>query len=348
MVELELYKAMVKARAFELVLADMWEAGLISGEMHLGTGEEAVAAGVTRHLRSGDAVSLDHRPTPVLTLLGVDLQLMLREMLGREDGLCRGRGGHMHLFSKTHLAASSGIVGSSGPVATGFALSAKLLRPGSVAVACFGEGAMNQGMLMESMNLAVAWKLPLLFLCKDNRWAITTRSADVTAGSLLQRAAGFGLPCQEVDGLDVMAVSEKASKAIGQIRKDSQPYFLLARTSRLDSHQMGDPMRRMAQHPVGEGGKTFGNVTRHLLAPRGSGPVTRIKSLMHLLDLLKDARKDVREHKTDPLFLTRQQLKQDEQDTESIEQDVAREMEFLVDSVQANSPAEGVHGQHEL
>ncbi len=348
MVELELYKAMVRARAFELVLAEFWEAGAISGEMHLGTGEEAVAAGVTRHLRSGDAVSLDHRPTPVLTLLGVDLQLMLAEMLGREDGLCRGRGGHMHLFSKTHLAASSGIVGSSGPLAAGFALTAKLLRPGNIAVAFFGEGAMNQGMLMESMNLAVAWKLPLLFVCKDNQWAITTRSVDVTAGSLLERAAGFGLPCQEVDGLDVMAVAETAGDVIGQMRKNPQPFFLLARTSRLDSHQMGDPMRRMAQHPVGEGGKTFGNVTKHLLAPRGSGPVTRIKSLMHLLALLGDSRKDVREHKTDPLFLTRQQLEQAGQDTESIEQDVARQMEQLVDSVQVDSPAGGAHGKHDL
>ena len=165
---LDLYRAMARARAFELLQAELWEQGLISGEMHLGTGEEAIAAGITAHLEPGDAVALDHRPTPVLTLLGVDPVRMLKEELGREDGLCRGNGGHMHLFSKEHLAASSGIVGSSGPLAAGFALAAKHLRPRSLAVAFFGDGAANQGVLMESLNIAALWKLPLILVCENN------------------------------------------------------------------------------------------------------------------------------------------------------------------------------------
>ena len=177
---IRLYELMYKARAFELALAELWSQGLISGEMHLGTGEEAIAAGVAAHLEQGDAVALDHRGTPILTLLGVDLTSMLKEMLGREDGLCRGRGGHMHLFAPERLAASSGIVGSSAPIAAGFALAAKRLRPGRVGVAFFGDGALNQGMLLEALNLAVAWSLPAIFVCKDNGWAITTRSSSVT------------------------------------------------------------------------------------------------------------------------------------------------------------------------
>src|SRR5512147_1561498 len=127
------YRQMARARAFEDAIAALWRQGRISGEMHLGTGEEAVAAGVVAGLRPGDAVALDHRPTPVLTVLGVDLGLMLAEMLGREGGLNRGRAGHMHLMSMRLLAAASGIVGSSAPLGAGFALAGRTLRPGSVA-----------------------------------------------------------------------------------------------------------------------------------------------------------------------------------------------------------------------
>ena len=136
-----LYSLMLKSRLLEEAVVKLWHDGLISGEMHLGTGEEAVNAGVVAHLREGDAMALDHRGTAALMMRGVDPVLILREMLGRPDGLCGGKGGHMHLFSKEHLAASSGIVGASGPTASGFALSAQYLRPGAVAVAFFGEGA---------------------------------------------------------------------------------------------------------------------------------------------------------------------------------------------------------------
>ena len=195
-----LFRQMARARAFEDAISALWRAGRISGEMHLGTGEEAVAAGVVASLRPGDAVALDHRPTPVLTMLGVDLAGMLAEMLGMESGIQRGRAGHMHLMSRKLLAASSGIVGSSAPLGAGFALSGRALRPGSVAVAFFGDGAMNQGMLLETLNLAAAWSLPLLLVCKDNGWAITTRTDTVTGGDPVARARGFGLETVDVDG----------------------------------------------------------------------------------------------------------------------------------------------------
>jgi TPP-dependent pyruvate/acetoin dehydrogenase alpha subunit len=158
---------MLKSRLFEEAVAKLWHDGLISGEMHLGTGEEAVVAGVVSQLREGDAMALDHRGSAALIMRGLDPVLIIRELLGCPDGLCGGMGGHMHLFSREYLAASSGIVGAAGPAAAGFALAANRLRPGSIAVAFFGEGSMNQGMLMESMNLASAWNLPVLFVCKD-------------------------------------------------------------------------------------------------------------------------------------------------------------------------------------
>jgi TPP-dependent pyruvate/acetoin dehydrogenase alpha subunit len=193
-----LYALMLRSRLYEGVIAQLWHDGLISGEMHLGTGEEGIIAGVVSQLGEGDAMALDHRGTAALLMRGVDPVSILRELLGRSDGLCRGRGGHMHLYSKEHLAASSGIVGAAGPAAVGFALAAQSLRPGTVAVAFFGDGAMNQGMLMESMNLAAVWDLPVLFVCKDDGWAITTVSKKVTGGDLNARAGGLGVPAVEV------------------------------------------------------------------------------------------------------------------------------------------------------
>ena len=159
-----LYRQMLRSRLFEEAVKRLWEEGLISGEMHLAIGEEAIAAAVVAHLGDGDAMALDHRGTPLLLMRGVDPVLLLREFLGQADGLCSGHGGHMHLYSRQHLAASSGIVGASGPAGVGFGLAAQYLRPGTCAVAFFGEGAMNQGMLLESMNLAVAWNLPVFFV----------------------------------------------------------------------------------------------------------------------------------------------------------------------------------------
>jgi pyruvate dehydrogenase E1 component alpha subunit len=328
---MDLYRDMALARAFELALAELWQAGRISGEMHLGTGEEAIAAGIVAHLRQGDAVALDHRPTPVLTLIGVDLVAMLREMLGREDGLCRGRGGHMHLFSPEHLAASSGIVGSSGPLAAGFALAAKHLRPGSVAVAFFGDGAVNQGMLLESFNLAAAWTLPLLFVCKDNKWAITTKSAAVTAGNLLQRAAGFGLVAEEVDGMDAMAVWQAAQSAIGRARRGKGPSFLLARCSRLDGHLLGDALVRAAQAPSREDTQDMRKLLSAAVTRGGGGVTARAKSLLGMMRLVGQVRGDRRDTRRDPLVAARNALKGRQEEVERIEHEIAEKVAEAVE-----------------
>ncbi len=323
---LDLYRSMARARAFELLQADLWQRGLVSGEMHLGTGEEAIAAGVTAHLAPGDAVALDHRPTPVLALLGVGLVPMLDEMLGRETGLCRGQGGHMHLFSKEHLAASSGIVGSAGPIAAGFALAAKRLRPRALAAAFFGDGAVNQGMLLESLNLAAVWKLPVLFVCKQNGWALATRTEATTAGDPLDRARAFSLRAERVDGGDVMAVFETAGKLVEHVRGAGEPAFLLASCPRLDGHFLGDPLLRTARHPVAEGKELLGALFVAATASRGARLGERAVSLARMTNLLRLARGGGRDEKDDPLARARRALSGREGDVERVDAEVAEEM----------------------
>ncbi len=333
---LDLYRKMARARAFELAQAGLWYQGHISGEMHLGTGEEAVAAGVATLLRPGDAVSLDHRPTPVLTALGVPLLPMLKEVLGRKDGLCGGWGGHMHLFSREHLAASSGIVGASGPCAVGLALAAQRLRPGSVAVAFFGDGACNQGMMMEAWNLAALWQVPALFVCKDNGWAITMRQTESTRGSLLDRARAFGLDAVAVDGGDAVAVREVAERLIERARDRAAPAFLLARCPRLDGHFLGDPLVRIAHSPIGEGSELLGKVLS-AATRSGGGLGARARRLGTMMGTLLKARGEGRDGKEDPLPRMRERLGKKASEVEQIDVEVAGEIDAVVDAALAEA-----------
>ena len=290
-----LYPLMLKSRLFEEVVTQLWKDGLISGEMHLGTGEEAIAAGVVSQLVPGDAMALDHRGTPPLLMRGVDPVLILRELLGFADGLCGGNGGHMHLFSKDHLAASSGIIGASGPAAAGFALAAQYLRPGTIAAAFFGEGAMNQGMLLESLNLASVWKLPVIFVCKDDQWSITTPSSQVTGGSLSERVRGFGLPYIEVDGLDVEKVWQAVQPAIERARSGQGPSFLHARCVHLEGHFLGYQLLRAARDPLKEMPRIAMPLTRSFLRRRGAPLRERWAGMKDVLSSTSATRGDPRQ-----------------------------------------------------
>lgn len=281
-----LYRKMLLCRRVEEAIADLWHRGLVSGEMHLGIGEEGINAGVLDHLADGDAVALDHRGTAGMLLRGVDAAAIVKECLGAPDGLCGGRGGHMHLFSKDHLAASSGIVGSAGPAACGFALAAQHLRPGTVAVAFFGESAMNQGMLMEAMNLAAAWQLPVLFVCRDNGWAITTPSASVTAGDLEERARGLGVPGRAVAGEDVETVWRAAGELIGRARSGRGPAFLRATCVRPEGHFLGDVLLRLARRPVATLKARIGPLVSAATSGEGGSVGERAASLGRIASLL--------------------------------------------------------------
>ena len=303
-----LYRQMLRSRLVETEVIRLWDDGLISGEMHLGIGEEGVAAAVVSRMRDGDAMALDHRGTPALVMRGIDLVSLFKELLGRPDGLCCGRGGHMHLFSRELLAASSGIVGASGPAATGFALAGKRLRPGSLSAAFFGEGAMNEGMLMESLNLAAVWKLPVLFVCKDNQLSITTLSSTVTAGSLASRAASFGIPVAEADGADIEELCRAVDGVIDRIRGGSGPAFLLARCVRPQGHFLGDQLARTAKRPVREMARAAGPLAASALRLRGAPVRQRVSSAAGILALVRKAGALMSDAKADPVARTRRLL----------------------------------------
>jgi len=335
-----LYELMLRSRLFEEAVAKLWHDGLISGEMHLGTGEEAIMAGVVSQLRDGDAMALDHRGTAALLMRGADPVRLLREMLGCPDGLCRGMGGHMHLFSKEHLAASSGIVGSEGPAAAGFALAGQLLRPGSVAVAFFGDGAMNQGMLLESMNLASVWRLPVLFVCKDDGWAITTHSANMTGGNLGDRARGLGVPALDVDGGDVFAVCAAARAAIERARAGEGPTFLRARCVHFEGHFLGFQLLRLAREPLKEMPAVAVPLTRSVLRMSGASLRERTAGLKSVITAVIAAMRDPREDKAnDPVARARASLPPEPERLRELEENVLKEMDLIAAAALTGVPS---------
>ena len=327
---LGLYKKMLFCRLYEEEVIKIWDEGKISGEMHPGIGEEAIIAGVVSHLKDGDAMALDHRGTSAMLLRGVDPVSLLKEFLGSPEGLCNGWGGHMHLFSSEKIIASSGIVGASGPAAAGFALAGLRLRPGSVSAAMFGEGAMNQGMLMESMNLASAWKLPVIFICKDNKMAITTLSSTVTGGKLIDRAKGFGIDGAEIDGTDVETVWETAGNAIDNCRFRRQPFFIQAHCVRPQGHFFGDPLVKVNREPVKQMMEMAGPLIKSVASKKGASVKDRTKSLKTITSLIgKSTREQFRKGK-DPLNKLRKILKPKGDKLKKIESEVKSEIKDIV------------------
>ncbi|KKN43501.1 hypothetical protein LCGC14_0702600 [marine sediment metagenome] len=248
---------------------------------------------------------------------GIDPVLLLLEFLGHSKGLCAGNGGHMHLFSKEHLIASSGIVGSSGPAATGFALAMKYQKKNKIAVAFFGEGAINQGMLLESMNLAAVWNLSVLFVCKDNNWAVTTVTKNVTSGNLIDRAKGFGIEGHEVDGTDVEAVWKIANEAISKMRNNGGPQFIHANCAHKEGHLLGDPLLRYYRNP------------NMLTEVSGSLKEYSGESLNEVLLLLRKIGGQLKK-RVDPMVVIQKKLKNDVDRLKQIEEEVTKEIEQLV------------------
>lgn len=321
-----LYRRMLTCRRVEEALAKLWHEGRVPGEMHLGIGEEGINAGVLDHLAEGDAVALDHRGTAGMILSGAGPAAVVAECLGRPDGLCGGLGGHMHLFSRERLAASSGIVGAAGPAACGFALAHQHLRPGKVAVAFFGEGAMNQGMLLESMNLAATWELPVLFVCRDNGMSITTPSASVTGGDLAERARGLGVPGRRVDGADVEAVWHAAGEMVDRARGGRGPSFLRATCVRPEGHFLGDPLIRIARSPVAELKTRLGPLVSAATGAGGAPVAERAASLARITRMLGLAAKTQLGHAHDPVLRLRRRLEISSEALSSLE----REVDFAV------------------
>jgi acetoin:2,6-dichlorophenolindophenol oxidoreductase subunit alpha len=329
----DIYRQMYRSRIFEEHVIQIWNDGLITGEMHTSIGEEAINAAVVTQLVDGDALALDHRGTSPSIIRGLDPKKLLLEFMGHPKGLCSGMGGHMHIFSRSHLLASSGIVGSSGPAAAGFALAAKQLRPGKIAVAFFGEGAVNEGMMMESFNLASVLKLPVLFVCKDNDMAITTVSSEVTAGKLIDRAEAFDMPAKEMDGTDVEIIWQTANEAIAKARAGEGPAFLLIKCKHFYGHFLGDPLLRIVKKPIKELRKITPGLLKSVTRFGGASMSARAGNIKEVLSLITRTGKNRNYEEYDPLYLLRKKLDGEIKEIEAIEKDVNDEMVSVVAEV---------------
>ena len=246
-----MYAMMAKIRNFEERIREAYyedklpvfdiAAGPVPGEMHLAAGQEPVAVGVMPHLQSGDAITATHRPHHVAIAQGVDLKLMAAEIFGKEAGLGRGKGGHMHLFSTAPNFGCAGIVGEGLPVAVGAAMAFQRQGRDNVALSFFGEGAANQGSFHESLNLAALWNLPVVFICEDNAYAISVPKAAATAiGDNADRASAYGMPGVLVAENDPVAVYEAAGAASTRARAGDGPSLIEVATDRLWGHFEGD------------------------------------------------------------------------------------------------------------
>lgn len=241
---LELLDRMEMIRAFDSLLPDLYTKGLVRGSTHSAIGQEAVAVGACSVLRQDDYMTSTHRGHGHTIAKGADVRRMMAELLGRDDGYCRGRGGSMHIadFSIGMLGAN-GIVGGGLAIAAGAALSAAVLGQDRVALCFFGEGAMNEGAFHEVSNIAGIWQLPLVLVCENNHWAMSARVEEMTAGGdLAVRATAYGFPGVDVDGMDVLAVQDAVSIATARARAGEGPSLVVAHCFRFEGHFSGDRM----------------------------------------------------------------------------------------------------------
>jgi len=237
-----LFRRMQEIRTFEERVYDVYTRGLMPGLAHLYIGEEGVAVGACAALRDDDYITSTHRGHGHCLAKGAGLDRMMAEIMGKEAGYCRGKGGSMHIadLSGGNLGAN-GIVGGSFGIATGAAYSARMRGSGQVSLCFFGDGAANQGLFMESANLAAIWDLPVIYLCENNQYGEHTAFADVTGVErIADRAAGFGIESVQVDGADVLAVETVTGEAAARAREGGGPTLVEAVTYRFRGHHVGD------------------------------------------------------------------------------------------------------------
>jgi len=239
---LEDYRKVLLIRMVEEQIERLLADGRISGTCHLCIGQEAVAVGVCNALRQGDQVVSSHRGHGHLLAMGGDPARLLGELMGKEIGYCRGRGGSQHMSAPAlGFLGTNGITGGGIPIATGAALSAKTLRSGSAVVCFFGDGATSQGTFHESLNMAALWKLPVLYVCENNGYAMSTPvERTIAGGDILRRASAYAMPAERCDGMDVEAVECAASRLLQGVRNGTGPAFLEAITYRFCGHSRSD------------------------------------------------------------------------------------------------------------
>jgi len=240
---IDAYRCMRTIRTFEEKLSEFVLAGRLAGFLHLYAGQEAVAVGVCTHLTDRDIVTTTHRGHGHCIAKGVGLPEMMAELFGRSTGVCKGKGGSMHIADLDRgMLGANGIVGSGIPLAVGAALTASVKKTGGVAVAFFGDGATNQGQFHEGLNLAAVWRLPVVFVVENNLYGEATPYEFVTPlRDLADRAASYAMPSMVADGMDFFDVHEKAGRAIDRARRGDGPTLLECKTYRYFGHYVGDP-----------------------------------------------------------------------------------------------------------
>jgi len=241
---LRMYRRMVMIRLFEEQVNDLYTRALMPGLAHLYIGEEAIAVGVCEALRADDYITSTHRGHGHCLAKGAAIDRMFAELLGKEAGYCKGKGGSMHIADPDtgNLGANAIVAGSAG-IATGAAFSSKCLGNGRVTVCFFGEGALGQGVVYEVMNMAALWKLPVIYVCENNMYNEYTHVSETAAGDILARGPAFGVPAESVDGQDVRAVYTVTKRLVDRARKGEGPAFLMANTYRFMGHHVGDISR---------------------------------------------------------------------------------------------------------
>jgi pyruvate dehydrogenase E1 component alpha subunit len=241
---LRMHRRMWMIRLFEEQVNELYTRALMPGLAHLYVGEEAVAVGICEALRANDYITSTHRGHGHCLAKGASPDRMFAELLGKEAGYCRGKGGSMHIADPaTGNLGANAIVGGSAGIATGAAFSSKYQGTDQVAVCFFGEGALGQGVLYEVMNLASLWKLPVIYACENNLYNEYTHYSETTAGEILDRGRAFGLPSEAVDGQDVRAVYATTKKLVERASKGEGPSFLVCNTYRYTGHHVGDISR---------------------------------------------------------------------------------------------------------
>ena len=241
---LRAYRLMRTIRVFEEKVAELSLGGKLPGFLHLYAGEEATAVGVCLHLDDGDTLASTHRGHGHCIAKGVDLGGMMAELYGKRSGICKGKGGSMHIADLDRgMLGANGIVGAGIPLATGAALTAKLSGGERIAVAFFGDGAANQGTFHEALNLAAIWDLPVLFVAENNGYGEATPAEyHMRVSDIAARAAAYGIPGVIADGMDFFDVYAKAGEAIARARTGEGPTLLECKTYRYFGHYVGDPL----------------------------------------------------------------------------------------------------------
>jgi TPP-dependent pyruvate/acetoin dehydrogenase alpha subunit len=241
---LHMYRQMAKIRAFEEQVNELYKGAKMPGLAHLYVGEEAVAVGVCEALRRDDFITSTHRGHGHCLAKGARVDRMFAELLGKEAGYCRGKGGSMHIADQdTGNLGANAIVGGSAGIATGAALSAKMRGSDQVAVCFFGDGALGQGLLYESMNMAALWQLPVIYICENNLYGEYTPGHETIAGEILARPRAVGVQAESVDGQDVLAVLATMRRLVERARRGEGPSFLECKTYRYYGHHVGDVNR---------------------------------------------------------------------------------------------------------